>query len=651
MDAMRNEVLDIVKQLSARPDVEYAQPAWILRRVATPGDPRYGEQWHYFNNGSGAGESPGGINLPKAWDTGTGNPAVVVAVIDTGILPNHPDITGSPNLGAGYDMITDVFTANDGNGRDSDPTDPGDAVAANECGPGAPAERDSWHGTHVAGTVGVGNTNNSTGVAGVNWMANVLPVRVLGKCGGSIVDINDAIRWAAGLPVPGVPANATPAKVINMSLGGPVPCSASPSTQSAINDAVAAGTTVVVAAGNSATDAAGDLPAGCDNVITVAASDARGHLVGRYSNFGATVEIMAPGGDVVRDDTGDGNPDGVLSMIKGGYAYYNGTSMAAPHVAGVAALLLAQDASRSPADILSLIQANALPRSTTQCPKPCGAGLLNAHFPGMPQERFQYAAKLVCGIQRDPKNMQLARGFYGTTVNLLNPGREKTQFTKELALTIPPGGQKPGEIFQVATDTLGPHQALATDCEDIRRRVFGGTFPTPFIEGYVVIRSRDSLDVTGVYTTAALDVNGTAGDHSSMHVEQIRERQLTAGQPPDGKKADLTVREIHLDTLAVDCPTGAGSCVTKVEVTIANLGAANAGPFATRTTLDPAQSVTVTQASGGLASGAAQTFTVTTPAGGNCFDPDCQICVTVDYQNDVMESDETNNSLCKTKRG
>jgi serine protease len=162
MDAMRNEVLDIVKQLSARPDVEYAQPAWILRRVATPGDPRYGEQWHYFNNGSGAGESPGGINLPKAWDTGTGNPAVVVAVIDTGILPNHPDITGSPNLGAGYDMITDVFTANDGNGRDSDPTDPGDAVAANECGPGAPAERDSWHGTHVAGTVGVGNTNNSS---------------------------------------------------------------------------------------------------------------------------------------------------------------------------------------------------------------------------------------------------------------------------------------------------------------------------------------------------------------------------------------------------------------------------------------------------------------------------------------------------------
>ena len=651
MEAMRNEVLDVVKQLNARPDVEYAQPAWILHRVATPGDSRYGEQWHYFNHGNGAGESPGGINLPKAWDTVTGSPAVAVAVIDTGILPSHPDITGSPNLGAGYDMITDVFTANDGNGRDSDPTDPGDAVAANECGPGEPADPDSWHGTHVAGTVGVGNTNNPTGVAGVNWMVNVLPVRVLGKCGGSIVDINDGIRWAAGLPVPGVPANATPAKVINMSLGGRVPCTASPSTQSAINDAVAAGATIVVAAGNSAIDAAGELPASCDNVITVAASDARGHLVERYSNFGASVEIMAPGGDVLRNDTGDGNPDGVLSMVKGGYAYYNGTSMAAPHVAGVAALLLAQDASRSPADILSLIQANALPRSAAQCPKPCGVGLLNAHFPEAPKERFQYAAKLVCGVQRDPKNMQLARGFYGTTVNILNPGREKTQFTKELALTIPPGHQKPGDMFQVATDTLGSHQALATDCEDIRRRVFGGTFPTPFIEGYVVIRSRDSLDVTGVYTTAALNEDSTAGAHSSIHVEQIRERQLMAGQPPDGKKPDLIVRDINLDSLKVDCPTGAGSCVTQVEVTIANVGAGNAGLFATRTTLDPAQSVVVTQASSGLAAGAAQTFMVTTPPGGNCFDPDCQICVTVDYQNDVMESDETNNSLCKTKQG
>ena len=211
----------------------------------------------------------------------------------------------------------------------------------------------------------------------------VVPVRVLGECGGTIADINDAIRWAAGLPVPGVPANPDPARVINMSLGGGGACSASPSTQSAINDAVAAGATVVVAAGNSAADAADFMPASCNNVITVAASDYRGQLVTRYSNFGTTVDIMAPGGDVQRDDDGDGNPDGVLSMVNGGYAFYNGTSMAAPHVSGVAALFLAADPSLTPAQVLATIQDNALPRSAVECPEPCGKGLLNAYIPSL----------------------------------------------------------------------------------------------------------------------------------------------------------------------------------------------------------------------------------------------------------------------------
>ncbi|MDH3716296.1 MAG: S8 family serine peptidase, partial [Gammaproteobacteria bacterium] len=295
-------------------------------------------------------------------------------------LPAHPDIAGSPNLVNGFDMISSAFTANDGDGRDGNPTDPGDAIAANECFPGSPPQGSSWHGTHVAGTVGVGNTDNASGVAGTNWNSSVQAVRVLGKCGGSISDINDGIRWAAGLPVPGAPSNPTPARVINMSLGAGAPCSASPSTQSAINDAVAAGVTVVVAAGNEASDAAGFLPASCDNVITVAAGDFRGHLVSRYSNFGATVEIMAPGGDTQRDDNGDGNPDGVLSMVQGGFAFFNGTSMASPHVAGVAGLLLAQDSQLTPQQVTELIINNAQPRSSQQCPRPCGAGLLNANI-------------------------------------------------------------------------------------------------------------------------------------------------------------------------------------------------------------------------------------------------------------------------------
>ena len=387
---LQDRTLQLVREFAARPDVEYAQLNYILRiSDRTPNDPRYPEQWHYFSNGTGPGQSPGGINLPKAWDVSTGSNAIVVAVIDTGILPNHPDIQGSPNLVAGYDMISDAIIGNDGGGRDSDPTDPGDAAAAGECYPGSPALPDSWHGTHVAGTIGVGNTNNGIGVAGINWNVKLQAVRVLGKCGGTTADINDGIRWAAGLSVPGVPSNSTPAKVINMSLGTPPgnPCSLSPSTQSAINDAVAMGATVVVAAGNDATDASQVFPASCNNVITVAASDFRGHLAARYSNFGATVEIMAPGGDVRRDDNGDGRPDGVLSMVHpnaGTYAYYNGTSMAAPHVAGVAALVLAQQPSLLPSQVLAKLQGNALPRTAAQCPQPCGAGLLSAVAPGTP---------------------------------------------------------------------------------------------------------------------------------------------------------------------------------------------------------------------------------------------------------------------------
>ena len=375
---IRTTTIATAQSIAAMDDVEYAQPNYILQIARSPDDPLYALQWHYFDNGAGPDQSPGGVSLPATWDVNLGDPSVVIAVIDTGILPVHPDIAPSTNLVSGYDMISNAFTANDGDGRDPDPTDTGDATTAGECFPGSPPSDDSWHGTHVAGTTGAGASDNGIGVAGVNWNVSVQAVRVLGKCGGTIADINDAIRWAAGLPVPGVPDNPTPARVINMSLGGFGSCANSPATQSAINDAVAEGTTVVVAAGNSAQDAANFNPASCDRVITVAASDARGHLVTRYSNFGATIEILAPGGDVRRDDNGDGNADGVLSMVEGGYAFYNGTSMAAPHVAGVAALLLAREPALTPGEVADRLQTSAVPRDATQCPRPCGAGLLNA---------------------------------------------------------------------------------------------------------------------------------------------------------------------------------------------------------------------------------------------------------------------------------
>lgn len=416
---LQNQAQEAVEQMRGEDDVEYAQLNYVMHIVREPDDPGFAQQWHYRNNGTGNDESPGGINLPRAWDRSVGSSASVVAVIDTGILPDHPDIDGSPNLLPGFDMISDTFTSNDGDGRDADASDPGDGVAAGECGLGTPAQPDSWHGTHVAGTVGVGRTDNNQGVAGVNWSSRVLPLRALGRCGGSIADINDAIRWAAGLPVPGATTNPSPAKVINMSLGAGAPCSASPATQSAINDVVAAGVTVVVAAGNEASNASNSFPASCDNVITVAASDFNGDLVRRYSNFGAVVDIMAPGGDLSADEDNDGNPDGVLSMVDGGFAFFNGTSMATPHVAGVAGLLVAQNPTLSPQAIEKLIKDNALTRNSRQCPEPCGAGLLNADIPiGGPVD------PPLLRLQVSPTKFELDEGDIATLTVTLTRGGE-----------------------------------------------------------------------------------------------------------------------------------------------------------------------------------------------------------------------------------
>ena len=250
-----------MRKLAADPNVEYVEVDQIMRATLTPNDTRFSEQW-------GFGTSNASINVQPAWDKATGT-GVVVAVIDTGIT-NHPDLNA--NILPGYDFISDAAMARDGGGRDSNPNDEGDWYGANECGSGIPASNSSWHGTHVAGTVAA-VTNNSTGVAGTAFNAKVVPVRVLGKCGGYTSDIADAIVWASGT-VSGVPANANPAEVINMSLGGGGTCSAT--YQNAINGAVSRGTTVVVAAGNSNTNVSSSVPANCANVIAVAATTSAG---------------------------------------------------------------------------------------------------------------------------------------------------------------------------------------------------------------------------------------------------------------------------------------------------------------------------------------------------------------------------------------
>ncbi len=390
-----DDLMEIAKKLVKLGSVVYAQPNYIKQHTGVPNDDLFPQQWHYFENGTGPSQSPGGIGLPTAWDTTRGKRSIVVAVLDTGIVRNHSEVMGSGNILPGYDMIEDPVRAKDGNGRDPDPTDPGDSAKKGDCGP--KARSDSWHGTHVAGTIGIGKTNNRAGVSGVNWEVKVLPVRVMGKCGGTTKDINAGIRWAAGLPVPGVPPNPNPARIINMSLSvgdanNPRPCFLDQDTQKVINQVVSQkGAIVVVSAGNKKVDASLLTPASCKNVVTVAASDARGHLATRYSNFGPLVDIMAPGGDRERDDNFDGQPDGVLSLyhpelrfpatasIPRGFALFQGTSMATPHVSGVLALWLSIDPTLTNAELRQGLRDNALPRNFTQCPRPCGAGLLNAN--------------------------------------------------------------------------------------------------------------------------------------------------------------------------------------------------------------------------------------------------------------------------------
>jgi serine protease len=365
------EVERIAARLSALPEVAYAEPDYIMQPMLVPNDPQYNNQWHYYETY--------GINLPQAWDITTGNSNVVVAVIDTGHRP-HVDLAS--RIVGGYDFITNVQVANDGDARDADPQDPGDWITYAESSSGyfagCPVRNSSWHGTHVAGTIGA-VTNNSQGVAGVNWQAKLLSVRVLGKCGGYTSDIVEGMHWAAGLPVPGVSDNPNPAKVLNLSLGGNIyTC---PTTyQLAINAVNAAGGIVVVAAGNSNSNAAGFTPANCNGVITVGATNRSG-VRAWYSNYGSVVDISAPGGDSAGGVLSTANT-GTQGPASDSYEYKQGTSMAAPHVAGVASLMLAINPTLNFTQTETILKLTAKPfgpghscnGSTT-----CGAGIVNAH--------------------------------------------------------------------------------------------------------------------------------------------------------------------------------------------------------------------------------------------------------------------------------
>ena len=360
-------------------EIEYMVPNRRRAIALTPDDAYFTNQIQYHTSAN----NKFAANLEAAWNITTGSADVVIAVLDTGIRYDHPDLAG--RLLPGYDFVSTPEMGNDGDGRDADPSDPGDWITLEESAQiggsfyTCSAVNSHWHGTHVAGIIGA-TGNNQIGVAGANWTSKILPVRVLGKCGGYDSDIIDGIRWAAGLEVPGTPSNPTPANIINLSLGGSGTCDAA--YQDAINEATAAGVIVVAAAGNQRSDANNFVPSNCNNVISVGSVSTLGNRAS-YANAGSSVTISSPGGDA-----GAVSGDSVFSTVnlgetgpgESGYRGMQGTSMAAAQVSGIVSLLISAKPELTPAEVRNVLAHTATPfPATSGCTTSlCGAGIINA---------------------------------------------------------------------------------------------------------------------------------------------------------------------------------------------------------------------------------------------------------------------------------
>lgn len=364
-----SELAALAARLEEDAAVMYADPVRRMIPHVVPNDPLFGTQWSLHDPAAG-------VNAPAAWSVATGAPSTTVAVIDTGILP-HPDLDG--RVLPGYDFVTDPASARDGDGRDPDPRDEGDWTADGDCYDGSPAQASFFHGLFVSGLIAA-NTDNGLGVAGMDWAAKVLPVRTLAKCGGTNADVFEGMLWASGVQIAGVPPNPNPARVINMSLGGFGACSSA--VQEAIDDALAQGSVVIVAAGNAADDAMNWAPANCGGVITVGATGNTGDRAG-YSNYGHRVDLSAPGGD------GDDVSSLILSTHAIGdtvpgdfdYAIAAGTSFSTPLVSGAASLMIARNPLLTPGRVLSILTGTTRDFPIgTQCSAGgvCGSGILDA---------------------------------------------------------------------------------------------------------------------------------------------------------------------------------------------------------------------------------------------------------------------------------
>lgn len=408
---------DLVRRLNSDADVEFAVPDRRMKRAALPNDSLFeaggvegpaAGQWYLK---APTGEVRSSIDAVSAWDLTTGSANIVIAVLDTGVRFDHPDLLAASAGGKllpGYDFVR-TSIANDGDGLDADASDPGDWVTQADIDNGVvrtdcTVEDSSWHGTQVTG-IAAALSHNASGMAGASWGARVLPLRVLGKCGGFQSEIIAAMRWAVGLPVPNAPQNTTPARVLNLSLGGPGACDAA--YQGAIDEVIAAGAVIVASAGNSAGHTVGS-PANCSGVISVGGLRHAGTKVG-FSDLGAGVAISAPGGNCVTvpgpcvypilttTDSGRQGPSGP--------AYTNsrdasvGTSFSAPLVSGTVALMLSVHPRATPAQVTALLQGSAAPFPSTGAASSvvaCTAPQFDAQ--GAPIDQLEcYCSTTTCG--------------------------------------------------------------------------------------------------------------------------------------------------------------------------------------------------------------------------------------------------------------
>jgi serine protease len=384
------EAQALIRELKADPNVEWAVPNVREKRLqsATPDDPLYPNQW--WLNASPVAGSRGVPNIQQSWDTEPGA-TVNVAVLDTGLLVNHPDLQ-STRFDIGYDLVTNEDgLAGDGNGRDADFSDPGDGVAAGDCGTGEPAEDSSWHGTRIAGQIGA-VTDNNLGVAGINRAGRVISVRVATQCGALVSDIIDGMRWAAGIQVGSLPLNMFPAKVINLSFGSDnVDCTP---YQSTIDELLSRGILLVAAAGNG--DGAITRPARCRGALAVGALNRDGFKAS-YSNFGTSIGIMTvggdPGGAAALLDTGilSTDNDGVIAPAAHSYRSASGTSFSTPIVAGVASLMLSLNPALTLDQLVYGMQLTARPHVSTHPTQ-----TLPVCQVGVPQGRC-YCTTATCG--------------------------------------------------------------------------------------------------------------------------------------------------------------------------------------------------------------------------------------------------------------